>query len=147
MSVRLVAVILLATLVAGCEMAEKAPPSGPRMTEPARKPGAPARSRSATLPEAPPRPTTPLDPDRLVGLDQEQTVEILGPPTVTGSEDPATVWTYTAGNCSLDLMFYLDLKSQRFHALAYRVNTEKASEEARRECLAKVGSRYLGRQG
>ena len=75
-------------------------------------------------PERPPR--VELDEERLTGLTTNQTWDLLGPPSDVAEQAPATVWTYRAAGCRLELFFYFDLESQQQRTLA--LDLEAASD-------------------
>lgn len=64
-----------------------------------------------------------IDPQSLVGLDEEQIRNVLGDPDIITEHAPSRVWAYAADACSLDLFFYLDLGTDKFRALTYTVRT------------------------
>ena len=69
-------------------------------------------------------------------------VELLGWPRAIRDEPPAMVWSYPAGNCSLDVFFYRNVANNVSRSLAYTVTTANKTEEAKRACLVKVDSKY-----
>ncbi len=75
----------------------------------------------------------PSQPE-LIGLDQSGAMRLLGPPTETSDEPPATVWRYKTASCELDLYFYLDLRSGRMRTLHYSFKGEAAEVARRQEC-------------
>lgn len=79
-------------------------------------------------------------PSSLVGLDEKEVVRMLGQPERVQSKPPATVWSYTADDCELDVFFYLDLASERFRVLAYEVNAVRGSQEMKKVCLGRIQS-------
>jgi hypothetical protein len=122
----------LALVVSGCESLDflrssepEAPPqAAPRA--PAPQPAEPPRVRLA--PPAAPRPAPqPLPDVKLVGLSQPETETLLGPPTAASDRPPAKVWEYRAGDCTLDVYFYLDVGRNAFYALHYDSPTLNSS--------------------
>lgn len=133
--------LLLALLVfqlAGCENIEEKQPV--LDLETATVPPAPK------LPEAapPPRPqqVARFDPETLIGLNEQQTADLLGRPAAVADKSPATVWKYQARGCSLDVFFFMDLESLRFRALSYEVKTRHRTQQAEQDCLVGIGHRY-----
>lgn len=103
--------------------------------------------------QAPPRKPTlasrSFDPKLVVGLDRGQTVGLLGEPNNIREEPPATVWSYSAEDCSLDVFFYLDLASQQYRALNYEVTVEDEQDNRRaiQRCLGKLRTVFRERSG
>lgn len=105
----------------------------------------------AAKPVAKPKPTVPprpsvvkpaLEPQALVGLGEDDVNRLLGKPGELRNDPPAMVWQYVAGDCRLDLFFYLDLKSQDFRALAYSFDPKANTDGAKRACLDKIQEAY-----
>jgi hypothetical protein len=74
----------------------------------------PAASQTAAMP-AP----TDLDaqPPKLIGLTEQETVSLLGPPNAQWDRPPAKVWHYQGPDCAVDVFFYLDVSRNEFSAL------------------------------
>lgn len=120
----------------------KAVPTPPR-ARPAQPPQGDARTlRPATAhPPTEPTPTRAASlPGNLVGLDERAVVRLLGQPESVRSKPPATVWSYTAADCELEVFFYLDLASERFRVLAYEVYARRGSREMKKVCLGRIQS-------
>jgi hypothetical protein len=86
--------------------------------------------------EAPPLPRRKLeaisevtlvgaDPLRLVGLDFDGTMALLGDPAARMEQPPAEVWAYAGGGCMFSVFFYPSVDDQVFRVLAIEV-TDKA---------------------
>ena len=115
--VRVVSALLAAALVAGCEgLFEPSQPAAP--PPPAPPPEAPPRAAHA-VPLPPPPAPPPLTEIKLVGLSQDEVQALLGPPSTAAERPPAKVWQYRAGNCAVDVYFYLDVGRNAFYALHY----------------------------
>jgi len=141
----------LFALVSGCDLLRdfssdqenaEAPSAQPA---PPTVPAAPPESQSASAPPPPappprerPLPTPDFDPEKLVGLDKDQTLSTLGQPSATREQPPATVWTYKTRDCSIDLFFYMDIATRQFRVLTTEVTTDLKSAEARRSCLNRL---------
>jgi len=99
----------------------------------------PAPAIVATLPP-PPQPVPP--PDRfesLHGLDQGQTVALLGEPVQRTDAPPAILWRYQSRHCELDVYFYLDLETREMRVLHYEVRDQDAgAEPAQRQCYREL---------
>jgi len=121
------AVVLLPLLltVAGCEnldslfTSQSATPATPPAAEQpvAIEPSPTAKAVPVPTPRPPPR--EPAPEIKLVGLSQSETETLLGPPSTSLDRPPAKVWQYRAGDCALDVYFYLDVGRNAFYALHY----------------------------
>lgn len=108
-----------------------------KQTAPAVAPS--AKPVAKPKPTVAPRPAKPsLEPQALVGLGEDEVNRMLGKPQELRNDPPAMVWQYAAGECRLDLFFYLDLKSQDFRALAYSFDPKSNTDGAKRVCLDKI---------
>lgn len=79
-----------------------------------------------------------LDPDALMGLDQRQTLRILGNPAAMEDETPAKVWRYANGACTLKVFFFMDLSSQDFRALSYDLKSSEHVPDVDQRCFAQL---------
>ena len=107
----------------GSETASLPPPSAPE---------------ALPAPAPVPSPAKAIDPKRLVGLTREQVTALIGPPRGVSDNPPATVWAYRTDGCSLDVMFYMDLGTRTFRALAYEVKSDGLPQLAEPECLGRI---------
>lgn len=82
--------------------------------------------------------STPLDPAKLVGLDEEQTQRLLGSPTRTGEEPPARYWQYANERCVLRVLFFMDVTTQDFRALSYDLKSSDDDPNVRKQCFAQL---------
>ena len=46
------------------------------------------------------------DPAKILGLDTQQLVDLLGKPSLVRQESPAEIWQYSSNYCVLDLVLY-----------------------------------------
>jgi hypothetical protein len=117
----------------------------------------PADRQTAAI-EAPARPgvkpTRPInvpgvDPRTLIGKNQAEAQDVLGPPNTVRNAPPATIWQYDTDGCTLDVFFYMDLGSNSLRALAYdaKLRDPAATEQAIAQCvgLVQVTNRARGR--
>lgn len=111
------------------------PGAGPRT--PSEKP-----KRQASLPpdDKPEMRLPLLSPEIVVGLDREQTALLLGEPATVRAQPPATVWSYRAKGCALNVFFYPDVQTREMRALAYDVLAGEG-EPARNACFAAIRAR------
>lgn len=147
----LCAAALLCAGLAGCadagglqaEAPPAAEPTAPAV--PAANPKLPAEKprRHASLPpDAKPETRLPvLGPEMLVGLDQGQIELLLGTPADVREQPPATVWSYRAKNCALNVFFYPDLQTREVRALAYDVLAGSEAERSKNACFAALRAR------
>jgi len=109
--------------------------AGPKL--PAEKP----RRHASLPPDDKPEMRLPvLNPDIVVGLDREQTALLLGEPATVRAQPPATVWSYRAKGCALNVFFYPDVQTREMKALAYDVLAGEG-EHARNACFAAIRAR------
>ena len=88
----------------------------------------------------------PAEPDIIIGLAQFEVENMIGKPDSVREEPPATVWVYNAPQCTLDIYFYLDVKSNKLTALSYHSDITGQSGEpgeggdklAARSCLGQL---------
>lgn len=123
--------------------AAPAPPPPPRP-----KPQSQPQQLAALPPPAPPAPADDpvnnpganpaADPEKLIGLDQDSTEALLGPPNLQQAEPPAQVWYYTATDCTLRVFFYLELETTTYRALHYEMTRNDTSQLGERSCIAQI---------
>ena len=112
------------------------PPDRPKL--PAEKP----RRQTSLPPEDKPEAHLPvLAPEMLVGLDRQQIALLLGAPAAVREQPPATVWSYRARDCALNVFFYPDLQTREVRALAYDVRAGSEAEQAKNACFAAFRAR------
>jgi len=75
------------------------------------------------------------DPKRLVGLNEAQTIGLLGDPFIAEERPPARIWTFSDGGCRLQVFFYPDLSDQHFEALTVSFSGIDDTDAARRACF------------
>lgn len=76
-----------------------------------------------------------VDPKSLIGLHPAAVEKLLGAPSSVAKSDPSLVWTYMGQGCSIQIVFYPDLKTQSYHALKY---TSSAGAEADNACVRNI---------
>jgi len=106
-----------------------AAPEGTTAPAPDGTPG--AAPETASVPPAVDRD----DPKRLVGLNEAQTIGLLGDPFIAEERPPARIWTFSEGSCRLQVFFYPDLSDQHFEALTVSFSGIDDSDTARRACF------------
>lgn len=152
----LCAAALLCAGLAACAEAGLGGDGGPQAeASPAAEPSAPAvppvtpklpaekpRRHVSLPPDAKPEARLPvLGPEMLVGLDQGQIELLLGTPLDVREQPPATVWSYRAKNCALNVFFYPDLQTREVRALAYDVLAGSEAEQSKNACFAALRAR------
>ena len=75
----------------------------------------------------------------LVGLDEVQTLHLLGSPVAREEAPPAKVWRYAKGDCTLKVFFFMDMtSSQDFRALSYDMKSSQNVPDADHRCFAQL---------
>lgn len=98
------------------------PPPGP-LVKPAPPPGAVVAAvpvppaQVAAIDPVPPPASPAIPPRALAGLSMPETETELGRPAAESDRAPAKVWQYRAGECAVDVYFYLDMARNGFYAL------------------------------
>jgi hypothetical protein len=113
-----------------------------RLPSPAEKPPA---SPAAAPPSPEPQPAetlAPLPEIKIVGMSRDETQTLLGVPSEERDAAPAKIWKFAAGECAVDVYFYLDVKRNDFYALHYNVQDRNGATtgEAADRCLQRIYS-------
>ena len=153
--------LALAVILPGCAALDQAAAFWTADDEPAVAPEEMARSEletgvapAASTAVPPPAPAQPPKPkpkpvdlaratpsaklERIFGLSLRETQELLGTPYLQTEMPPAKVLAYEGKTCTLNVFFYLDLDSGRYHALAYEIKGGDGSEPAKQRCLSEI---------
>ena len=80
------------------------------------------------------------DPQRLVGLDFDDTKVLLGDPATRKEQPPAKVWAYAGGGCTISVFFYPSVDNQVFRVLAIEVTDEAVAAGATEDRESEVAS-------
>jgi len=115
--------------VAPGEALPEAPPAPSEV--PAGQPDAPAEEPAQTALAGP-------SPAELIGLDEQRTTALLGPAAAMEARAPATVWHYKGARCSLDLTFYMEMRSGRMRTLHAEFKGDAATPARRQTCLKAI---------
>lgn len=106
-----------------------APAPAPRRQANAGRP--PARLRGGISP-ATPVPLKPAEPEirpgELVGLEFAGVLKVLRKPDTVHDAVLPVVWSYAEADCTLQLYFYPDIQTTRFHLLKYDLKDAAAQE-------------------
>ncbi len=105
------------------------PEPAPRRQANAARP--PVRLRGGISPTAPPppKPEPEIKPAELVGLEFAGVLKVLRKPDTVHDAVLPVVWSYAEADCTLQLYFYPDIQTTRFHLLKYDLK-EAAKQEA-----------------
>lgn len=103
----------------------------------------PRTASASAMPAVGLTPTPPAtanaDPDSLVGLDEVQTLNLLGSPVAREEAPPAKIWRYSKGDCTLKVFFFMDMtSSQDFRALSYDMKSSQNVPDADHRCFAQL---------
>lgn len=139
-----------ALCLASCAL-DAPPPVGPPETvqaslpppEPREPPPRPTRKPPVPTPHVaepiwPTEPIPEVDPQRVIGLDENSTTDWLGEPNARTEAPPATIWRYTSADCEVDLYFYLDLQHKVMRALHYEVRGNDGIEQRPGRCFQQL---------
>lgn len=116
------------------------PSSAPVVAAPVEKPAAPP----AKVERRPPPPTRqpkapPASPDELVGLDEGGVRKLLGAPAETRTDGAARILSYRSVGCTLDVIFFMDLKAGDLRVLSYQWdNTPGNRTQAIKGCYSEL---------
>jgi hypothetical protein len=112
-----------------------------RLPSPAEKPPSPAVAPPSPEPQQPVE-TAPLPEIKLVGMSRGETSTLLGAPAEERDAAPAKIWKFAAGECAVDVYFYLDVKRNDFYALHYNVQDRNVATtgDAADRCLQRIYS-------
>ena len=85
-----------------------------------------------------------FDPEDLIGLAPAGAVELLGEPSQRAERFPAQIWRYESKNCTLSLMFFQELVSEKYRTLSFEIQVEDQEDsDAQRRC---VGSFFASKR-
>jgi hypothetical protein len=88
----------------------------------------------------------PVDPERLIGLDQRDAESWLGTPNQRTDAPPGTIWRYLSKDCEVDVYFYLDLQKGVMRALTYEVRSEDIVERRSERCFQQLVDEHRQRE-
>jgi hypothetical protein len=163
-----VASLMVAAWLAGCAVAPEqvatppvvARPAEPQTTalpppppRPIRKPAPPPASApgaSVTPDDRSPEPVAPpqpVDPERVIGLDETGAATWLGEPSQKSEAAPATIWRYQSRDCEVDIYFYLDLQNRVMRALHYEVRSNDIVDRRSERCFQQLVDERREREG
>jgi hypothetical protein len=79
-------------------------------------------------------------PAMVVGMNENEVQQLLGPPTHIGPMPPGKEWEYRNGDCVLTVALYPDVETRVFHALSYEVTSHDQSTHGNRRCWTHFNS-------
>jgi hypothetical protein len=94
--------------------------------------------QTASSPPAPPAASASAT---LMGKSEGQVRAMLGPPTSVEERAPGKTWHYRDGRCSVNVQLYPNVQTRQFGTLGYDVQSDDNSDEGKRACMARIGSR------
>lgn len=112
-----------------------------RLPSPTEKPAPAPASVQPSQPEPAPE-SAPLPEIKLIGMSRGEAASLLGAPSEERDAAPAKIWKFSAGECAVDVYFYLDVKRNDFYALHYSVQDRNGATtgEAADRCLQRIYS-------
>jgi hypothetical protein len=131
----LILALIAATALSGCASLEagwpwtstERPPQDVAVAEPPASEPEPNEAAILPMPAVPVAKPANLgiEPEDLIGLSQDQVLDYFGAPLRMIDESPAVRWQYEDGRCALTLVFFPDLKTERFVTLQYNVEGDR----------------------
>lgn len=115
-----------------------APAREQRFPVPRKKPAPPA-SGAKPVAEAKAEPR-PIGPERIVGLTEAQTAELLGRPAEQEEKAPARLWRYGTRDCTATIIFYPEVESLTYRVLEVEIVDREGRETADRACLGEIAA-------
>ncbi|MBL8704392.1 MAG: hypothetical protein JNM30_06095 [Rhodospirillales bacterium] len=128
---------------------------------PAPKPVRRARAKPTTeiarLPDPPPAEETPApvvapvpaaEPvaPKLVGLNEQELVATLGPPTERQELMPGKLWRYQLPGCTVSVSLYPEVQTMVFRSLSYEVTSNDDTPDGVRDCLSRRHQSLVSKQ-
>ncbi len=107
-------------------------------------PYAPIGSAWAAQPFGP-IPPEAVEPINVVGLSEDETINLLGEPDWRAWRPPSRVLRYASSGCSVDIYFYLDVAKDTFQALQLKAPESTTDESSLQTCLGKVRNEHRTR--
>jgi hypothetical protein len=114
--------------------ARKPKPPAPAVARPADPaPAGSGMAQSATVrpPQAP-----HFDPNRLVGLSEQETLRLLGQPNWKEETPPSRTWRYASRGCELRVFFFMEMTSRDFRSLSYELKSTDNEQHDDQQCFA-----------
>mgnify|MGYP001315023279 CR=1 FL=1 len=113
-----------------------APVREQRFPVPKKKPAA-SGAKPAAEAKAEPQ---PIGPERIVGLTEAQTADLLGRPAEQEEKAPARLWRYGARDCTATIIFYPEVESLTYRVLDIEIVNREGRETTDRACLGEIAA-------
>jgi hypothetical protein len=141
--------LLLAGIVSGCALQSKTDQGNAQLNTPPNPVvvAAVSDARSAHVKHPRPTPAAINAPaarpqiDQLIGLDETGIKTAFGVPSSQEDHAPTKLWVYRLRRCTMNVTFYPEVETRRFHALNYEVNSDDGSAKRQQACVAQFSSR------
>ncbi|HYE52342.1 MAG TPA: hypothetical protein VEB20_22290 [Azospirillaceae bacterium] len=134
-----------ATQVAAAAPRPVPPVPRPKPKPPVAVPAAPSVQPAAVATLAPPPvPVPDFDPNRLVGLTEQETLRLLGQPAWTEENPPAKTWRYSSRGCVLRVFFFMEMTSRDFRSLSYELTSTDNEQHVDQQCLSQFLAQAAG---
>ncbi len=116
------------------------PPSPPVAAAPVDKPTPPPPKAERRSPPAAARQSKapPASPDELVGLDEGGVRKLLGAPAETRTDGAARILSYRSVGCTLEVIFFMDLKAGDLRVLDYQWDSSGNRTQAAKGCYPEL---------
>jgi hypothetical protein len=143
-------------LVPATPVPKPKPKPKPPVPRPAAKPPvvtSDSAPQVAALPSAPPvelapEPARPaFDPDRLIGLTEQQAEAALGQPGRVEESPPSRTLHYAEGRCVLRLHLFMEMTSRSFRTLSYDLNSTGVGPDVVQQCRDWLQARFRAPAG
>ncbi|MDR3439452.1 hypothetical protein [Telmatospirillum sp.] len=82
--------------------------------------------------------TPPASPEELIGLDEASVRKLLGQPTETNDGGASHILTYKTRSCSLDVIFFMDVKAAEIRVLGYEWSGAANKPARAKACYAQM---------
>jgi hypothetical protein len=111
------------------------PKSAPVATEPV-----PPTQPTAQQPAKPNPTVTEIfpDPDTITGLDRQALTDILGKPGFTRRDEPAEIWQYRAGICTLDVFLHQNEAGPAYRVTHFESRTHGTEPLTTKDCFVNL---------
>jgi hypothetical protein len=119
----------------------------PPVPRPSRKPPAPPLRVPRPKATPPAAEDEAIEPNRLIGLDENDTARRLGEPDQRTDASPATIWRYLTRDCQVDMYFYLDMQTAVRRALHFDVTSDYIDEGRSERCFKQIVDEHRRRNG
>jgi hypothetical protein len=115
------------------------PPPMPPVASARPTPPAPTPARPLDITPAPPAaPSAASDPFSIAGLSEREVEAIFGRPVEKSDRGPRRIWTYQQPDCSVQVMFFLDITRDAYYALDQKTSVPSGGTRSIRECLRDI---------